>query len=107
MLDRRRNRFQHALPIGQHIVIVESKHAIAFGREEAITTCVTLEMLGLKMLSAINFNNKMRSMTYEISDIRTDRCLPPKTRAIQAMRSQSKPDDSFGICRLSSQRLRP
>jgi len=68
-------------------VIVESKNAKTLRCEERIATRIAFEMLRLKVLSAINFDDEVRRVAKKIGDIGTDWHLSPKARAIHTMGS--------------------
>ena len=107
MLDGGGDCFQYALPVSHHIMVVEAKYAKAFTCKKRVTTGVALHMWGLEMLTSIELDYEACGMADEIHDIRADRYLPTKARALHAMRAQSSPYQPFGIGRVGSQRPCP
>ncbi len=104
MFDRCRDHLQHALAVGQYIVIVEAQHAIAPRREEGITAKITLKMLGLEVLTTIDFNHQTDRVADKVRNIWADRNLSSKVRAIYAVCAQCVPNASFSVSRISAQR---
>jgi hypothetical protein len=85
------DRLQDTLPICHHVVIVETKDAISLRRKERIAARIALDLLGFKMLSAIDLDNEIGIMTDEIDNIRPNRRLAPKACAARA-RAYGIPD---------------
>jgi hypothetical protein len=60
-------------------------------------------MFPLKMLPPIDFDDEPRSVANKIDDVRPNRSLSPKTRAIHSMGAQGSPNDSLNISGILSQ----
>src|SRR5262249_6073070 len=65
-----------------------------------------LLLLVIKVMSAVDLHDEFRFVRNEVDDVWTDRRLPTKTCAVQAMRSHAVPDDSLGIGQIAPQRAR-
>jgi hypothetical protein len=78
-------------------MIVEPENTKTFRYQKGIAPCVTLHVLRLKMLPAIEFDDEICSVTDKIHHVRTNRRLPPKTRAIHPMGAKLVPDRSLSV----------
>src|SRR5687767_1016554 len=56
------------------------------------------------MLTAVDLDDELRGVRYEIDYIGTNRCLPPETCAIKAMRAKAVPDCPFRLRQVLPQR---
>jgi len=101
-----RDRFEHALSIRHDLMIVEPQDAVALGCEKGTAPCITLHLLRLEMLSAIDLDNEVRLVTDEINNKWTDRSLSSKARAAKSMGADSIPNDPLGLGHVASQRAR-
>ena len=97
MHDGSCDRLQNTLSICHHVVVVEAKHAITFGREERISTRIALHMRSFKMLSAINLDNEIGVVTNEVDNVGPNRRLAPEACAGESMCSHTVPDDPLGV----------
>jgi hypothetical protein len=100
------NGFHYASPIRHDVVIVESQHAIAFACEETVPSRVTLLILRLEMLSAVNLDDQARVLADEVDNEGTNGCLTPKACAVEPVRAHRIPDDPLGLGQVSAQRAR-
>jgi hypothetical protein len=78
---------ESALSVGQDVVIAEAKNAKAFGFEKGRAPRIARFMGGIEMLAAIKFDDQLDGMTDEVGNVRSNRRLAAKTRAMQAMSS--------------------
>ena len=60
----------------------------------------------LEMLTAIYFDDELRGVADEVDNVRTDRRLPSKCRAVESMRPHRMPDNAFRVRHVLPQRLR-
>src|SRR4029453_7875573 len=70
------DRFQYALTVRHDLVVVEAQYAVAFGFQECFASCIALHVLWLRMMPAIDFDDKQCRMAHEVDDKRSDRNLP-------------------------------
>src|SRR5262245_21490792 len=59
-----------------------------------------------KVLTAIEFNDKLRGMTNEVGDVVLDWHLPKKNSAVEPMTAELRPKDSLDVGRVLAQRPR-
>jgi hypothetical protein len=88
--------FEHAIRIGQNIIVPESKHSISLVFEKFCSTRIGLGLLA--MLSSIQFNDEHGFRADEIGDEGADGKLPPEFMSAEASIAQVEPQTSFGIC---------
>jgi hypothetical protein len=100
------NGFNYAVPICHDVMVAESQHAIAFAREETVPSRVTLFILCLEMLSAVDLNDQARVVAHEVDDEGSNRCLAAKACAVEPVRAHRIPDNPLGIGQVSAQRAR-
>lgn len=62
-------------------------------------------MLTFVVLPTVNFDNDMRSEMHEVGDVRADGLLTTEFLAVQTMRPQMTPEQSFCIGHLLPQSL--
>jgi hypothetical protein len=86
-LDGSSDRFQNALPVGHHVVVIEAKNAKTSSNKKSVSAGVALLLPGFEMLTAIEFDNELCSVTNEINNVWADRGLAAKTRADHSMPS--------------------
>jgi hypothetical protein len=55
------------------------------------------------MLAAVNLDDQLCRVRNEINDVGADWRLTTKANAIQTMRAQNTPENSFGFCRVCPQ----
>ncbi len=75
-----------------HVMIVETENPKAFGCKECVAASVALQLLFFKMLTAVELHNQIGCMTDKIYNVRPNRSLPPKARAVQSMSAQRSPN---------------
>jgi hypothetical protein len=73
------NDLQNTLSIPQHVRIPESNDAVAFSFKPAIAFNV---LLGICVLTAIDFNHKLLLVAHKIEDERSEGNLTPKAQPI-------------------------
>ena len=82
LYQRRKNLFQHIIRPLQHFVIPEANHAKpAAGK---ILRPLDVVQKIVRVLTAVNFDDKSRTNAYEVDDIATDR-LPSSEPMISKM----------------------
>src|SRR5581483_6889756 len=91
------NSFQDALPIRHHVVVVESKDAEAFRSEKQIASDIAMKVGVFEMLTAVQLHNQIGGVAHEVRDIRSNRSLPTKARAVEAMRAKRIPNGPFSV----------
>jgi len=85
------------LPVRHYVVIVETENTKTFRHQKSIAPCVTHHVLRLKMLPAIELDDKICGVADKIHHVGTDRGLPPEACTIHPMSTKFVPDHSFGI----------
>jgi hypothetical protein len=85
-------------------VIAESKHAKSFARKKCIAPPVTAFVTVFEMLAAVDLDDQLRRMGYEVRDVRADRSRPAKPGALESMRPQAVPDDPLGWSQIAAER---
>ena len=98
--------FEYASPIRHDLVIVEPQHVIALRYKKGAPPCVVLHLFRLKMLPAVDLDDKTRLVTDEINAEWSDRSLSSKARAAKPVRADAVPDDTLGISHVAPQRAR-
>jgi hypothetical protein len=99
----RRDAVRDAFGVGQHIVVPETKHAVAVRFQH----CAAWRIRLFAVLPAIDFDDQLGAMAREIGDILTDRNLPPKAGIGKTSRSnrQSARSASVALARNSRERV--
>jgi hypothetical protein len=72
------NRLLHRCPILEDIIVPEPKHRKPLTFQAGCAGRVVGRLLGLGMLSAVQFEDQLLVETDEIDDIPTNRNLPPE-----------------------------
>jgi hypothetical protein len=72
------NHFEHAIDILQDIVVPKSQDAVAFGFQESRSACVSRNLPSV--LSAIQLDYELETMTHKINNVATEMHLPAKVR---------------------------
>jgi hypothetical protein len=75
------NRFKNAGQIMQNVIVPESQDAIVVVSEPFVANCVAP---AIRVLSAVNLDNKAGVATDEVDGIRPNRLLPDKLVSIQS-----------------------
>ncbi len=97
------NGIDHAIGIGQDLIIPESKHPPALTLQPCRPATVGLT---IGMLSAIDLDDEAVGDAGEIEDEWTERMLPPELITFQTPSAQSRPQPTFGIGQGGSQLAR-
>src|SRR5262249_23906146 len=85
------------------VEIAEAKNAIALAFKKSVATGVTPLVRILEMLATVDFHDELRCMRNEVDDIRSDRHLPAKADAVEAVGSDAVPDDPPGVGQIAPQ----
>jgi hypothetical protein len=80
-----------ALQILHHIVIGKAEHAIPAGRKPSVTALIVANTLLEIVTFAIDLDDKLAGVRYEISDVVAHRALPAKSNAAESIRLQVAP----------------
>ena len=80
-------------------MIAKAQDAKAFGTEKIVASCISHLMHRLVMLATIHLNDEAARVRNEIDNIGTDRGLTTEPNAIQSMRPNKAPNDTFRIRR--------
>jgi hypothetical protein len=81
-MHRRQDRCHHAIDVLQHIIVPETQHAIAIGLKISGSLCISDNVVRLAVLRAINLDDQSLFVAGEVSEVRTDRGLPPEVRVL-------------------------
>jgi hypothetical protein len=77
-MHRRQHRFHDAVDVRQHIVVPEAQDAIALRSKIRRSLCISGNVLRLIVLPAIDLDDKAQFVAREVSEVGTDRRLPPE-----------------------------
>ncbi len=75
------DQFEHAVHFGKHLVVPESQHLEAGVLEESRTDLVHCDRL--RVLAAIEFDDKFSIQAHEIDDVIAERVLASKFASFQ------------------------
>lgn len=92
--------FQHAVHVGQHIMVPEPHHPIAM-RFDRAGSC-GIGVAG-RVLSAVQFDDQLSAATCEVGNMRTDRKLSDEFAAVDLTGAQSRPQRFFRLGRVAAQ----
>jgi hypothetical protein len=87
------DNLNHAFDVSEHIIVPEAKHAVAVGLE---VPCPSLIACAVGMLAAIDFDDDPRPVKCKVREIRTNRRLPAKVRALRRKLPKILPFFSIG-----------
>ena len=101
-----KNLFHHAVDIIQHLQIPETQCAIALPRKEAVAPKIVGALRGFVMLSAVEFDDQVRTMLHEIQNVVFEWGLSPEVKASFIHLTQFPPQPLFNICRIATKKAR-
>jgi hypothetical protein len=104
LAHRSSNHVHHAFDISKYIVIPESQHSITACLKIGGPFRITCQAERFIVLPAIEFDHKPGSVARKVSEVRSDRRLPPKMRAVDLDTAQMLPQRRLGIGRLTPHR---
>jgi hypothetical protein len=84
-------------------MIAEAQNAEAFGFDRGRARSVCLLSLIGEMLPSIKLDHQFRSMADEVGDVVFDRNLSSEAGSAQAVVTEFRPQNSFGIGRILSE----
>jgi hypothetical protein len=94
---------QDAVDIGQYLIIPESEYTIIAFLDSPAAECIFRSGLLLTMLSPIELDYQMTLLATEVSDKGADLKLTAESRAIEASRAETMPENELGVGLLAPQ----
>jgi hypothetical protein len=86
---------QHALGVGERVVVPEAEHAIAEGLQQGSATGVVLHVR--RMLAAVQLDDQLPLATAEVHDIWADGHLTRELGTEQAPIAKTRPEAAFHV----------
>ena len=89
------NPFEHSREVTGDLGIPEADDTISLMLKPKLPLTITLSRLVVVVVSAVKFDDETCGGAEEINNIRTDRSLPPKMRAIDRQFFQGTPQSAL------------
>ena len=93
--QRRRNRIDHHIDFSEHLRIPEAQHAIAVRAQIPVAPLVADQRAIVRVLPAVELDDKPMAVAAEVDDERPDRNLPAEMRALERQLSTQVPPQLF------------
>lgn len=105
--ERLSNHFKHAVDVLHDVVVPKSENSVAVGPQIRISLNIACGVRLLAMLAAIQLNHQPPRVACKGGEVRPNRCLSSKMRAIGFETATALPQPSFGIGHVATKPPRP
>ena len=95
MFQLTQNAVHHTGEIGINVRIPESKNSKSLRLQKVIANLIRLSAFRHSVLTAVCFDNELRSERNEVNDVTADGCLSPKMKAEGFQLAQLYPQFDF------------
>ena len=93
------DRFEHAVRVGEHVIVPETKHPIAVFLDDCGPGCVAHGV----MAAAVELDRQPRSAAGEIGDVAVDLGLADELLASEPARAEPGPEAFFSVGLIGAQ----